>query len=57
MIEHDASRHANLVYNSFLPILLHIHVHIVAVHSQDSMRLACAKAVLAVHCNYFVGSS
>ena len=30
---------------------------VVAVHSQDSMRLACANAVLAVHCNYFVGSS
>ena len=30
---------------------------VVAVHSQDSMRLAFANAVLAVHCNYFVGSS
>ena len=34
----------------------HVHiVHVVAVHSQDSMRLACVNAVLAVHCNYFVG--
>ena len=30
---------------------------VVAVHSQDSMRLACVNAVLAVHCNYFGGSS
>ena len=29
---------------------------LVAVHSQDSMRLACANAVLAVHCSYFVCS-
>ena len=26
---------------------------VVTVHRQDSMRLACANAVLAVYCNYF----
>ena len=36
-----------------------LYIHVVAVHSQDSMRLACANAVLAVHGNYmyFVGNS
>ena len=37
---------------------VHVCMYIVvAVHGQDSMRLACVNAVLAVHCNYIVGSS
>ena len=32
---------------------MYIHI-VVAVHSQDSVRLACANAVLAVHCNYLL---
>ena len=33
-----------------------VYIIVVAVHSQDNMRLACANAVLAVYCNYFVGN-
>ena len=46
----------------YVCVCMHVHVvctyttsnKIVAVHSQDSMRLACANAVVAVHCNYYV---
>ena len=33
-----------------------VYIIVVAVHSQDHMRFACANAVLAVYCNYFVGN-
>ena len=48
--------HYNTEYVTQYTRAMHLHV-VVAVHSQDSMRLACVNAVLAVHCNYFVGSS
>ena len=42
-----------------VPLYIYMYIQniVVAVHSQDSMRLACANAVLAVHYNYFGGSS
>ena len=41
-----------------LKYTVHMYMYkVVAVHGQDSVRLAYVNAVLAVHCNYFVGSS
>ena len=50
-------RYMYMYMNTFMTVHVCMYILVVAVHSQDSMRLACANAVLAVHSNYFVGSS
>ena len=45
--------HSNSMQHSNYRLLSLVFIA-VAMHRQHSMRLACANAVLAVHCNYFV---
>ena len=58
LLRTDSVRELHCVHYMYMYMYMYVAMYIVvAVHSQDSMRLVCANAILAVHYNYFAGSS